>query len=83
MARSSSSRRSSFGLGSVAAALGLPLEAARYGLVEGAQGLGVGGVVLEGEPVPEGTEGLLLLLGDDPVSLADRDALREALLDGL
>ena len=66
-------------------ALGLALEAARYGLVEGAQGLGVGGVVLEeGEPVPEeGPVGLLLLLGDDAVGLAECDDLREALLDGL
>ena len=40
-------------------------------------------MVLEGEPVPEGPEGLLLLLGNDAVSLADRGALREALLDSL
>ena len=37
----------------------------------------------EGEPVPEGPQRLLLLLGDDAVSLADRDTLGEALLDGL
>ena len=63
-------------------ALGLVLESARYGLVEGLEGFGVGGVVLEGEPVPEGPEDLLLLLGDDTISLAGGDALGEALLDG-
>ena len=64
-------------------ALGLALEPARYGLGHGVEGFGVGGVVLEGELVPEGSERLLLLLGDDAVSLAEGHALGEAMLDGL
>ena len=61
-------------------ALGPVLEAGRYGFVQGAQRLEVGGVVLEGEPVPEGPQRPLLLLGDDAVTLAESDALGEALL---
>ena len=61
---------------------GLHHDPVRPGTVQFGQRALVGGAVLQGETVPEGSEALLLVTGDDAVGHGLGHALPEALLEG-